>query len=171
MRRIGSGFRFCWSPFSLTGEKIRACRQNSDLQAANSEELCVLLKRKKARLYKNYFSELLFEMDFGNQRYEPSLSDSDSIWGRAEMEMPRSVLVPQGFRLFPPSSFKLLFLLSATCSYGNLLHYVSISLHLREISWQESSYVALQQDNSITTRYNTHFPAGIWKHFCSLEAA
>lgn len=49
------------------------------------------------------------------------------------MEMSGSALVPQVFPFFPPGSFELLFLLSATCSYGNLLHYVAISLHLREI--------------------------------------
>lgn len=69
-------------------------------------------------------------MDLSNHRDKPSESDiSDST----QMEMSGSVLDPQAFPLFPPGSFKLSFLLSAPRSYGNLLHYVSISLHLREI--------------------------------------
>lgn len=33
----------------MAGEKIQACRQNSDLHAANSEELRVILKGKKIK--------------------------------------------------------------------------------------------------------------------------
>lgn len=175
MRRIGSGSRFCWSSFSLTGEKIQACRQNSDLQAAHSQELCDILKREKSRLYRNHFSGLLFatlwtvdglttDIKLQCQTFFIPLEVGQK-WRCPDRRW------PQVFPHFPPGSFNLLFLHSETCSYGNLTHYVPISLHLCEIRWQESSYVALQQDNSINTCYNTHFPAGIWKHFCSLEAA
>lgn len=124
MRRIGSGFRFCWSPFSLTGKKIQACRQNSDLQAANSEELCVIVKRKNQGCTRTIFLGFYLqhcELQMVTTDRKLKLSDIfDSTWGWTEMEMSRSALVPQLFPLFPPGSFKLLFLLSATCSYGNL---------------------------------------------------
>lgn len=166
MRRIGSRFRFYWSPFSLTGEKIQACRQNcASLTARN----CVTLKKnqgwKRVIFLSFYLQHYGLQMDLGNH------SDK-TFWFHLRSDRNGDVHINvrvSGFSFFPLGSFRLLFLLFANRSYDNLLHYVSIRFHLREIRWQESSYVAPQQDNSINTCYKTHFSAWIWKHFCSSE--
>lgn len=114
-------------PFFI-GEKILACGQNFDLQAANSEELCVILKRKNQGCTRIiflgfYLQHCELQMGFGNHRYKTSESDILDSTSRSDRKGDVQIgLGPSGFPLFPPGSFKLLFLLSATRSYGNLLH-------------------------------------------------